>query len=185
MYLDPYQSEKSFRIRIKVKSRIWIRIKMVWIRSNYPFKKQSISISWAVPLYRPISAKKFTICKDRRNNLINTLCEQSNIVTKQYQPMLAIHLPGNAATLAICLTPGRKPPTMPGLQALRSSSNISFSSWLFTQNTPCKQYLSKTIINDTAGGTVEVAGTLPYPCMRPRLPTICSSTIAGHQHPGN
>jgi hypothetical protein len=39
MYLDPYQSEKSFRIRIKVKSRIWIRIKMVWIRSNYPFKK--------------------------------------------------------------------------------------------------------------------------------------------------
>ena len=45
-------------------------------------------------------------------------------------------MPGRAATLAICLTPGRKPPNAPGRHEFFNSSNINLSKWSFTKKIP-------------------------------------------------
>jgi len=52
-------------------------------------------------------------------------------------------MPGKAATLAICFTAGKKPPTLPGLQEHFNSSNNSSSNAEFTYILPILVAFSK------------------------------------------
>ena len=85
---------------------------------------------------QPNSENKRRVLIKLEVELYITLIAQKHIRGYIKLKQLTPTMPGSAATLAICLTPGRKPPNAPGRHEFFNSSNINLSKWSFTKKIP-------------------------------------------------